>query len=77
MEYVVSSSDIVRSNPVFIRLAIHYQRGAKERQYLRDLLTPLIKQVVEDPSIDLETDPLLVISSTLITISILARVYVS
>lgn len=59
ISYINSPSEFLRSSPGFIRLAVQYQRGAKERQYLRDLLQPLVKSVIDDPSIDLESDPLL------------------
>ncbi|KAI9292803.1 hypothetical protein K502DRAFT_367280 [Neoconidiobolus thromboides FSU 785] len=49
--------EFLRGNPVFIQLAVHYNRGAKERKYLRDLLQPLIKPILEDKDLDLETDP--------------------
>ncbi|KAI9506479.1 hypothetical protein BX070DRAFT_186375 [Coemansia spiralis] len=50
--------EFLRGNPIFIKLAVHYNRGAKERKYLRDLLQPLIKKVIDDPDLDLESDPL-------------------
>ncbi|KAJ9059754.1 iqgap- protein [Entomophthora muscae] len=49
--------EFLRGNPVFIQLAVHYNRGAKERKYLRDLLQPIIKPILEDKDLDLETDP--------------------
>ncbi|KAJ2723116.1 iqgap- protein [Coemansia sp. Benny D115] len=52
--------EFLRGNPIFIKLAVHYNRGAKERKYLRDLLQPLIKKVIEDPELDLESDPLVI-----------------
>lgn len=60
MEGVESPEEFLRSNPTFIKLAIHYQRGAKERKYLRDLLQPLVRYILEDPNLDLETDPLVI-----------------
>ncbi|ORX96397.1 hypothetical protein K493DRAFT_350827 [Basidiobolus meristosporus CBS 931.73] len=54
---VANVQDFLRGNPVFIKLAVHYNRGAKERKYLRELLQPLVKQIIEDPTMDLETDP--------------------
>ncbi|RKP27978.1 hypothetical protein SYNPS1DRAFT_26408 [Syncephalis pseudoplumigaleata] len=56
-------SEFLRGNPVFIKLAMHYYRGAKERKYLRDLLQPLIREVVENPELDLESDPLVIYRS--------------
>ncbi|KAI9297054.1 Rho GTPase activation protein [Neoconidiobolus thromboides FSU 785] len=52
--------DFLRGNPVFIKLAVHYNRGVKERKYLRDLLQPIIQQILQDPNIDLQTNPLLI-----------------
>ncbi|TPX43695.1 hypothetical protein SeMB42_g03246 [Synchytrium endobioticum] len=50
-------SEFWRANPLFIRLVLHYTRGAKERQYLRELLQPLVKRILDDTSLDLDTDP--------------------
>ncbi|KAJ3038625.1 hypothetical protein HDV00_000469 [Rhizophlyctis rosea] len=47
-----------RANPYFIRLVLQYTRGAKNAQFLRDLLSPLTKAVLTDGSLDLETEPL-------------------
>ncbi|KAJ1801635.1 iqgap- protein [Coemansia sp. RSA 2399] len=55
---IYTLSEFLRGNPIFIKLAVHYNRGAKERKYLRDLLQPTIKKVIEDPDLDLESDPL-------------------
>ncbi|KAJ2718545.1 iqgap- protein, partial [Coemansia sp. Cherry 401B] len=52
--------EFLRGNPIFIKLAVHYNRGAKERKYLRDLLQPLIRKVIEDAELDLESDPLVI-----------------
>ncbi|KAJ2798918.1 iqgap- protein, partial [Coemansia guatemalensis] len=52
--------EFLRGNPIFIKLAVHYNRGAKERKYLRDLLQPLIRKVIDDPELDLESDPLVI-----------------
>jgi hypothetical protein len=40
-------------------------RGARERQFLRDLLQPLIKLILSDTTLDLETDPIFVNTSPL------------
>ncbi|KAJ2503069.1 iqgap- protein, partial [Coemansia sp. RSA 1972] len=52
--------EFLRGNPIFIKLAVHYNRGAKERKYLRDLLQPLIRKVIDDVELDLESDPLVI-----------------
>ncbi|TPX34547.1 hypothetical protein SmJEL517_g02831 [Synchytrium microbalum] len=50
-------SEFWRANPLFIKLVLHYTRGAKERQYLRELLQPLVKKILDDATLDLESDP--------------------
>ena len=45
---------------MFVKMVMIYVRGAKERRYLRDLLGPLVQQVLEDDFLDLESDPLMV-----------------
>ncbi|KAI9595125.1 hypothetical protein BDF19DRAFT_413818 [Syncephalis fuscata] len=45
-------SEFLRGNP-----------WCKERKYLRDLLQPLIREVVENPELDLESDPLVIYRS--------------
>lgn len=45
-----------RANPFFIKLVLHYTRGAKNSQFLRDLLSPIITEMLEDRDLDLETD---------------------
>ena len=48
--------DFWKDNPLFIKLALQYIRGAKERKFLRDFLQPLVKGVLGDANLDLETD---------------------
>ncbi len=49
--------EFIRGNAQFIKLVVQYNRGAKERQYLRDLLGPLVQGIMRDDALDLETDP--------------------
>ncbi|KAJ3333331.1 hypothetical protein HDU76_009303 [Blyttiomyces sp. JEL0837] len=49
-----------RANPLFIKLVLQYTRGAKERQFLRELLQPLVRLILSDSSLDLETDPVFI-----------------
>lgn len=51
-------TDFDKGDFVFIKLVLQYGRGAKERKYLQDLLAPLVKDIVNDDGLDLETDPL-------------------
>ncbi|KAJ1914923.1 iqgap- protein [Mycoemilia scoparia] len=60
LEQISGIHEFLRGNPIFIRLAVHYNRGAKERKYLRDLLQPLVKKVLDDTELDLESDPLVI-----------------
>ncbi|KAL2916115.1 iqgap-related protein [Polyrhizophydium stewartii] len=52
-----------RDNPFFIKLVLQYTRGAKERQYLRDLLQPVLKLVLNDNTLELESDPIAIYKS--------------
>jgi hypothetical protein len=58
VEDISSIGDFWRANPLFVKLLLHYTRGAKERQFLRDLLQPLVKSVIHHSSLDLDVDPL-------------------
>ncbi|UZJ52581.1 hypothetical protein CBS101457_001901 [Exobasidium rhododendri] len=52
-----TTQEFVRGNALFIKLVLQYNRGAKERKYLRDLLAPLVRGIMDDEGLDLETDP--------------------
>ena len=54
---VGSLDEFVLHSAEFHRHVVHYSRGEVEREYLRQLLVPLVHQVVEDEALDLETDP--------------------
>ncbi|CAG8494303.1 10610_t:CDS:10 [Racocetra fulgida] len=58
LENMDSLQEFLRGNFMFMKLVVHYNRGAKERKFLRDLLSPLVKKIMDDESMDLETDPL-------------------
>ncbi|KAJ1918752.1 iqgap- protein [Tieghemiomyces parasiticus] len=60
MDSIGGIHEFLRGNPVFIKLAVHHNRGAKERKYLRELLQPLVLQVIDNPTLDLESDPLVI-----------------
>ncbi|KAJ9063622.1 iqgap- protein [Entomophthora muscae] len=60
LEDIGRIEEFLRGNPVFIKLAVHYNRGAKERLYLRELLQPIINAILDDPCIDLQSNPLLI-----------------
>jgi Ras GTPase-activating-like protein IQGAP2/3 len=55
---ISSLQEFVKGDFVFIKLVVQYGRGTKERKFLQDTLGPMVKEVVEDKELDLETDPL-------------------
>lgn len=57
---ISSLSDFWKANPLFVKLLLFYTRGAKDRQFLRDLLQPLVKSVINDSNLEVETDPTLI-----------------
>eukprot|EP00158_Paraphelidium_tribonemae_P005840 Partr_v1_DN27551_c0_g1_i1_m30118 putative IQ motif containing GTPase activating protein len=60
MKTITEIAEFLRGNPVFIKMAVHYNRGAKERLFLRDLLQPLVKDVLGNDKLDLDTDPVVI-----------------
>ena len=60
MEVTVTkqSDEVVKENPVFVKLVLQYIRGAKERDYLRGLFRPLLDLVLKNNELELEFDPL-------------------
>ncbi|KXS16126.1 hypothetical protein M427DRAFT_134567 [Gonapodya prolifera JEL478] len=54
---ISSVDEYWKVNPFFVKLILHYTRGAKERRFLGDLLRPLIHDILAIPYLDLETDP--------------------
>ncbi|KAK0533431.1 iqgap- protein [Tilletia horrida] len=62
---VATVQEFIRGNAQFIKLVVQYNRGAKERKYLRDLLSPLVRGVMDDDTIDLETDPCAIYQTTI------------
>ncbi|KAI0203512.1 hypothetical protein F4808DRAFT_416855 [Astrocystis sublimbata] len=54
-----SPQDYFRGNFFWTKLLNNYSRSPRDRKYLRDLLGPLIRDnIIEDPALDLESDPL-------------------
>lgn len=62
---VQTMQEFVRGNALFIKLVLQYNRGAKERKYLRDLLAPLVRGIMDDDGLDLETDPCAIYRTTI------------
>ena len=65
LSMVQTMQDFIRGNPLFIKLVLQYNRGAKERKYLRDLLAPLVRGIMDDDGLDLETDPCAIYRATI------------
>ncbi|ROT42253.1 RasGAP-like protein [Sodiomyces alkalinus F11] len=61
-EEVESSRDLgeyLRGTYFWSKLLSNYTRSPRDRKYLRDMLGPLVRDnIVEDPALDLESDPL-------------------
>ncbi|KKA29968.1 hypothetical protein TD95_003772 [Thielaviopsis punctulata] len=62
----ISLPDFLRGNFFWTRLLSNYTRSPRDRKYLRDLLGPLIREnVIDDPGLDLESDPLQIYRSAI------------
>ncbi|XP_066036854.1 ras GTPase-activating-like protein IQGAP2 isoform X4 [Chamaea fasciata] len=49
--------DIVTGNPTVIKMVISFNRGARGQNTLRQLLAPLVKEIMEDKSLIINTSP--------------------
>ncbi|KAG0183108.1 hypothetical protein DFQ29_009806 [Apophysomyces sp. BC1021] len=65
MKYVNSTQDFMKGNFAFLKLVVHTNRGAKERDFFRKLLRPLVYQVVSNDVLDLDTDPMSIYHKTI------------
>ncbi|KAF9580557.1 hypothetical protein BGW38_002736 [Lunasporangiospora selenospora] len=65
VDQILDVNDFMRGNFMFVKMVMVYVRGAKERRYLRDLLGPLVRQVLEDDFLDLESDPLMIYKASI------------
>lgn len=58
--------DFIRGNFFWTKLLNNYTRSPRDRKYLRDLLGPTIRDnIVEDPALDLESDPMQIYKSAI------------
>ncbi|KAI8047108.1 Rho GTPase activation protein [Gilbertella persicaria] len=57
MKNVESTQEFMRGNYTFMKLVVQTNRGAKEREFFRTLLSPLVTEIVNNDFLDLETDP--------------------
>ena len=66
VESSASIQDYVRGSFFWCKLLGNYTRSPRDRKYLRDLLCPLIRDnIVEDPALDLESDPMQIYRSSI------------
>ncbi|NXQ82809.1 IQGA2 protein, partial [Nyctibius grandis] len=49
--------DIVTGNPTVIKMVVSFNRGARGQNTLRQLLAPVVKEIVEDKSLIINTSP--------------------
>ncbi|KAH7133266.1 hypothetical protein B0J13DRAFT_561971 [Dactylonectria estremocensis] len=58
--------DFLRGNFFWSKLLTNYTRSPRDRKYLRDVLGPVIRDnIVEDPALDLESDPMQIYKSAI------------
>jgi Ras GTPase-activating-like protein IQGAP2/3 len=55
-----SVADYSKADSLMVKLFLTYARGAKDQQYYKELLKPLLKKLLETPDLDLETEPQMV-----------------
>ena len=53
-----SLQDFLRGNFFWIRIFSLYAKSPQDRKYLRDLLGPTVRSLLDNPELDLESDPL-------------------
>nr|XP_015827985.2 ras GTPase-activating-like protein IQGAP2 [Nothobranchius furzeri] len=49
--------DIVTGNPTVIKMVVSFNRGARGHNTLRQLLAPVVKEIIEDKSLGINTNP--------------------
>lgn len=49
--------DIVTGNPTVIKMVVSFNRGARGHNTLRQLLAPVVKDIIEDKSLGINTSP--------------------
>lgn len=66
IEHFHSIHDFLRGNFFWTKLLANYTRSPRDRKFLRDLLGPLIlENIIEDPALDLESDPMQIYRSAI------------
>lgn len=49
--------DIVTGNPTVIKMVVSFNRGARGQNSLRQLLAPVVKDIIEDKNFNINTNP--------------------
>ena len=49
--------DIVTGNPTVIKMVVSFNRGARGQNTLRQLLAPVVKEIIDDKSLMINTSP--------------------
>lgn len=49
--------DIVTGNPTVIKMVVSFNRGARGQNALRQLLAPVVKEIIEDKLLGINTNP--------------------
>uniref|UniRef100_A0A8I3WCY8 IQ motif containing GTPase activating protein 2 n=1 Tax=Callithrix jacchus TaxID=9483 RepID=A0A8I3WCY8_CALJA len=49
--------DIVTGNPTVIKMVVSFNRGARGQNTLRQLLAPVVKEIIDDKSLTINTNP--------------------
>lgn len=49
--------DIVTGNPTVVKMVVSFNRGARGHNTLRQLLAPVVKDIIEDKTLGINTSP--------------------
>ena len=59
IDYCPSVQDYLRGNFFWAKLFSAYIKSPKDRKYMRDILSPIVKDsIIDNPELDLESDPM-------------------
>lgn len=49
--------EIVTGNPTVIKMVVSFNRGARGHNALRQLLSPVVKDIIDDKNLGINTNP--------------------
>ncbi|XP_039348698.1 ras GTPase-activating-like protein IQGAP1 isoform X1 [Mauremys reevesii] len=49
--------EIVTGNPTVIKMVVSFNRGARGQNAMRQILAPVVKEIIDDKSLNIKTDP--------------------